>query len=887
MMRTLYIKIAIFFIVILVLGASSYFIVTTSLTKKENISHIINVAGRERMLSQKISKKAIQIAYMNDASAKKELIAASTEFEQNLLGLINRDKNLDLFSAPNEEMIKQLKHAEADWKEIKLDIDQIVAGNGDQTSIIQRINTKTDELVEHLDIIVEMFENQGNQNVQGLTSNNAILLLLNLLFVIVLFVTWRLLVSLSKSEKKYRMLVDHSPLGIMIVKEKKVQFINNYALKKLGFSNKNEIIGNSIFTFVHPDYYSHATTRLDQVNEHKEVTDFSEERFINTDGTTIYVEVMSLPFNILGDSFTIFRDITEQKLSKNESELMYKELNDIKVALDMSNIVEITDDKGVILHVNDKFCQISKYEEAEVIGKTHRIFNSRYHTNEFFQNLWKTIQSGRVWEGHVKNRAKDGSFYWVDTMIIPFINNEGKPYQYLTIRNDITDRKKAEKEIRILATRDELTQLPNRNVFEKKLKRIITDNEQKVAVLFLDLDRFKIINDSLGHYIGDQLLKKVANRLRAAVGDDGIVSRLGGDEFTILITNTDENFLADLCQRMITKIKQPFLIEGKEILITCSIGISVYPQDGNTVETLMKNADVAMYYAKDHGKDTFSFYQKNMAHVPKKVMEMELDLRRAIKRDEFELYYQPKLNLKTDEIVGMEALIRWNHPTIGKVPPLEFISLAEETGLINPIGEWVLKQACIQTKKWHDAGFSSLVVAVNVSAYQFRQPNFVATVAKILKETGLSPEFLELELTESISMLNEQMILDQFTELKILGVKLAIDDFGTGYSSLMYLKDFPIDTLKIDRSFIANDDDPDHHKPSVMANAIISLGKSLNMEVVAEGIETNKQMEYLRKHNCDIGQGYFISKPLSANKMEQFLWSNFETKTIIRSNYSY
>ncbi len=853
------------------ISGATYFIVTASLAKEENISHIINVAGRERMLTQKISKKAIQIVYMNDANAEDELIAARHDFEQNLNGLIYGDDSLGLFTLANEELHLQLMHVEEHWKALKKDLDDVLSERGDQESLIQRINSVTDEMIEHLDSVVEMFENRGNQSLQGLTTRNTILVLFNLLFAIVLFTTWRLLVSLKKSEKKYRMLVDHSPLGIVISKDDQIQFVNKFALETLRYSNKNELIGKPIYITIDPECHALVKSRLEHVREQDEIADFVEEKLIKQDGATIFAEVMSLPFHVMGtnNTLTIFRDITEQKRSKSEMQHMFKELNDIKVALDMSNIVEITDDKGVILYANDKFCKVSKYSKEEVIGKTYKVINSGYHSKEFFAYLWKTIQAGRVWEGHVKNRAKDGSFYWVDTMIIPFINNEGKPYQYLTIRNDITDRKLAEKEIHLLATRDDLTKLANRRVFEKKLKEAIAHHQQ-IAVLFLDLDRFKYINDSLGHHIGDRLIKKVANRLRTVVSQVGFISRQGGDEFTILVTDKDRCFLSTLCQEIMDEIKKPYLIEGKEIVITCSIGISIFPEDGKTVEALMKNADVAMYYTKDQGKDNYSFYQNKMDYIPNKVMQMELDLRKAIEREEFVLHYQPKLDLRTDKIIGMEALIRWKHPTLGLISPLEFIPLAEETGLINLIGEWVLRTACLQNKKWHDDGYSSLTIAVNISAHQFRQANIVPKIAQILKETNLTPHFLELEITESIAMLNEEAIIEKLIELKKLGLKFAIDDFGTGYSSFKYLKKFPIDTLKIDRSFISTNE-TNQKEPSLMANAIISLAKSLTLEVVAEGIETSEQMAYLKKHRCDVGQGYLISRPLPATDLNGVL----------------
>lgn len=609
-LKSLYYKITFIIIGIVVLSGANYFIITTLITNEENISHNINVAGRERMLAQKINNHSIKLLYSDEAIVEEELLATLNEFEENLIGLMNGNEALGLLPLENEDIKAQLKQIEINWLSLKADIHQAVNNESDQvyaTSIIM----KSEELIDQLDIVVKMFEDEGKKVIQGLTTKNAIFITVNLLFALVIFSTWHLLVNLAKSEKKYRMLIEHSPLGIVISKNGKFQFINNYARKALGLSDQDEMIGESIYQIIPQESSFRTNALFCHVKEEKQVAEVVEEQFTRIDGTKITVEVMSLPFNIMGGHFTIFHDITDHKRSESEFEYMFKELNNIKTALNLSNIVEITDDKGVILYVNDKFSQLSKYEKEEVVGKTHRILNSGYHSKEFIRNLWETIQAGRVWEGHVRNRAKDGSFYWVNTMIIPFINNEGMPYQYLTIRNDITDRKNAEKAIRLLATTDDLTQLSNRRVFEEKLKEAIAD-EHQVAVMFLDLDRFKIINDTLGHLIGDQLLIEVADRLRDAVADMGIISRQGGDEFTMLITNTDNNVLKKICERIITKIKQPYVIEGNKILVTCSIGVSTFPHDGKTIEDLMKNADIAMYDAKDRGKDNFSFYKKTM-----------------------------------------------------------------------------------------------------------------------------------------------------------------------------------------------------------------------------------------------------------------------------------
>ncbi|MCQ6282688.1 EAL domain-containing protein [Bacillus sp. EB600] len=836
---------------------------------------MVNVAGRERMLTQKMSKIALLLAYSDDVDARKKLITTSHEFEDKLNGLIYGNYDYSLASLKDMKLDKQLKNVERQWKTLKQDIMQIVPGKDNQTLTIQQINTKSDQLVQQLDLVVETIEKKDNHSWQGIATDKTFFILLNVIFVTVLFVMWLLLSSLSKSEEKYRLLVHNSPIGILIVKGKKVHFINHFALKALGFSHENNMIGKSIHTFIHPDYESAVNSRLENVYEHKKVAELMEEKWLHKNGTMVNVEVMSIPYHIMGDNTTlcIFFDITKHKRYENEFELMHIELDNIRTALDQSSIVEITDTSGKIQYVNDKFCEISKYSKEEIIGNTYRFISSGYHSKEFYKNLWETIRSGNTWEGQVRNRAKDGSYYWVNTMIIPFINHHGNAYQYLTIRNDITNQKNAEKKLEILATRDGLTNLSNRRIFINEMEKTIAA-EQPMAVLFLDLDRFKYVNDTLGHAVGDQLLQEVSNRLQEVVSEQGLISRQGGDEFTILVNTTERPFLSDLCQQIIRNIKYPYSIEEKEIVITCSIGISIYPDNGNDVETLMKNADLAMYWSKDNGKNNFSFFQEFMKEKSSRIMQLELELRKAIENEEFFLCYQPKAELNNGEIIGCEALIRWEHPAMGIITPAEFIPLAEDTGLINQIGEWVLREACKQTKSWHEAGYAELKMAVNLSVHQLNQANIVELVETILLEHHLDPGFLELEITESISMLSEKSKIKNLFALKELGVSIAIDDFGTGYSSLKYLHELPVNTLKIDKSFIKDIGQLNRITPSLMTNAILSLARSLHLEVVAEGIETIEQMNYLKKYQCKIGQGYFISKPLPADKMETFLNKN-------------
>jgi diguanylate cyclase (GGDEF)-like protein len=420
-----------------------------------------------------------------------------------------------------------------------------------------------------------------------------------------------------------------------------------------------------------------------------------------------------------------------------------------------------------------------------------------------------------------------------------------------------------------MAFYDSLTGLPNRNQFRNHLNKVLTKQEDKMlAVLFLDLDRFKIINDTKGHTVGDFILQKVANRLSETVKGEGVVSRQGGDEFIILLEEIDKENVIHVAQKILTEFSNPFEVNDQEFFVTPSIGISLYPADGEDVETLIKNADTAMYQAKERGKNNFQFYSSNLNGISIRKMELENGLRKALEKNQLMLHYQPQVSLTTGELVGIEALIRWQHPERGLIPPSEFIPLAEETGLIVPIGKWVLREACKQRKAWETIGFHGFPIAVNVSVRQFEDDDLIEYIAALLAEIGLDGIRLELEITESImqNLENSTIILNQ---LKELGVLLSIDDFGTGYSSLSYLKHLPIDKIKIDKSFV--DDIICHSNQGIMVKTIIDMGLNLNFAVIAEGIETDEQLRFLKENECKIGQGYFFSKPIPADQMDEFL----------------
>ncbi len=436
------------------------------------------------------------------------------------------------------------------------------------------------------------------------------------------------------------------------------------------------------------------------------------------------------------------------------------------------------------------------------------------------------------------------------------------------------ERKRYQVQLEHQANYDALTGLPNRNLLHDRLRQAVYSQRspRNIAVVFMDLDHFKFVNDSLGHGTGDKLLKSMGERLRAVLREGDTVGRVGGDEFVLILNDqSNEEVIFRAMQRISARVSESIMIDGKELYVTCSAGISLYPQDGRDVDTLLKNADAAMYRAKEHGRNNFQFYTAEMNERVNERLSLEAALRRALERREFLLHYQQKIDLRSGAIIGAEALVRWNHPEWALVRPARFIPLAEETGLIVPLGEWVLHEACRQAREWLDQGLRPGVVSVNLSVRQFRQEGLVRTVSRILEETRLDPSQLEMELTESTVMQNVESAIATLQGLKSLGVALSVDDFGTGYSSLSYLKQLPFDTLKIDRSFVRGigaGEDPDE---GAIAHAIISLGHSLRLKVIAEGVETDAQVRFLKRHGCDEVQGFLYGEPVASEEYARLL----------------
>ncbi|KFL42403.1 diguanylate cyclase [Lysinibacillus sp. BF-4] len=543
-----------------------------------------------------------------------------------------------------------------------------------------------------------------------------------------------------------------------------------------------------------------------------------------------------------------------------------EEVQNIISALNFSVIVAITNPQGKITFVNQHFCDIAKYTKEELIGQDHRILNSGYHPKSFFKEMWRTIGSGKTWKGDVCNRAKDGSLYWVKTTVVPFLNEKGKPYQYVAIRTDITAQKDIKK-VTELAYRDELTNLPNRRRLNKTMNDYI-NQVTPFAVVFIDVNRFRNINDGLGHVVGDLFLKEMATRLASLNTAEEMFFRYNSDEF-IFITK-DVAQIDRVARRIIGLFDESFLIDDFEFYASISIGISIFTEDAHDSEQLLKNADTALLSAKQsHKISDYQVYQPNLNRGHDKWLMMETKLHNAIKLDKLELHYQPKINIKNDTLVGMEALLRWHDEDLGQVYPDTFIPFAEECGLIGDIGVWVLDKATRQVKAWNEQYGTSLHVAVNISPMHLTQENFVASVQATIDEVGLRPQELEIEITEMTMLDYTEDLIQTITSLRELGIAISIDDFGTGYSSLSYLKKFPIDALKIDRAFV-QDIIPE---PSgvAMTAAIISLAHALGLYVVAEGVEEPEELAVLERHGCEFVQGYYFSRPLPAAEFEKLI----------------
>lgn len=676
--------------------------------------------------------------------------------------------------------------------------------------------------------------------------------------------------ALRDSEDRFRSIFDNAIDGILLADSVTRKFImGNSAIERmLGYSNEELLqLGTED---IHPEQDKDDYIAQFAMMVRGESTLSSNAEVKRKDGSVFYADIKASPLRI-GDKIYLmgfFRDTTERKKTDDalrQAAIVFKSSHDG---------VTITDLDGNMLAVNRAFLKITGYTEAEVLGKNPSILHSGRQKKDFYQSMWTGIKAEGYWQGEVWNRRKNGETYPEWLTISAVFNEQGEPTHYVGVFSDLSKLKQSETQLEHLAHFDPLTDLPNRLLLQSHLFHALAQaqrHHRQVGLLYLDLDRFKNINDSLGYPIGDELLVSLTERLAMRLRSEDMLARLGGDEFLLVLENIEgPEDAANMARTVLELLAHPFVLSGEnEVYIGVSIGISVSPNDGTTADELIQHADAAMHLAKNQGRNTYRFYTEALTRAAGEHLDLENRLRHAISANQLRVYYQPQVDIATGHIIGAEALVRWQDPERGLIQPVNFIRLAEETGLIGAIGEWVLKETCLQGVRWIKAGLPFLTLAVNLSPHQFMRGNIAELVSKVLAETGFPADRLELELTESALMDQEEEAVKMLHLLRAQGIRLAIDDFGTGYSSLSYLKRFPLDILKIDKSFV--DDIPFHQDDMEIAATIIAMGHILGFKVLAEGVETTEQLAFLQSKGCNLYQGYLCSPPVPAGEFEKLL----------------
>lgn len=670
-----------------------------------------------------------------------------------------------------------------------------------------------------------------------------------------------------------RAILGNQLVGALALKQRKIIWANQAFETMLGYE-PGELVGVSTRHF-YTSEQAFQSVEATYAEISKYGIGHTQHQYVRKDGSLIWMALSGTLLNKESEeSLWTFVDITQQKNAESE-------LRIAAVAFESYESMLITDANNIILRVNRAFTEMTGYAAHEVIGHTPKLLKSGVHDTNFYADLWRSLLAKGKWQGELWNKRKNGELYPEFLTITVVKNLEGEITNFVGSATDITHSKAAAAQIENLAFYDHLTALPNRRLLLDRLNQALlysARHGKDGAILFLDLDHFKTINDTLGHDVGDTLLKEVAKRLTASIREGDTVARLGGDEFVVMIEGLSENSAEaatqteDIGEKILATLNVPYLLAGKEYQIGASIGVALFSNHQESLDDLLKHADIAMYQAKKSGRNNLRFFDPIMQANINARVAMENDLRLAIKAQQFVLYYQPQV-YHNKKITGAEVLIRWQHPKLGLVPPLEFIPLAEETGLIIPIGEWVLKTACMQIKSWeNNVHTQNLQLAVNVSAKQFFKPDFVESVIEVIHLTGINPDKLKLELTESLVLDDIKDTIHKMQRLQSIGVRFSMDDFGTGQSSLAYLTQLPLDQLKIDQSFTRNIGIK--NSDAVIVQTIIGMGHHLGMEIIAEGVETEAQRAFLQKKGCPVFQGYLFSKPVPITSLSAMLEDN-------------
>jgi diguanylate cyclase (GGDEF)-like protein/PAS domain S-box-containing protein len=682
--------------------------------------------------------------------------------------------------------------------------------------------------------------------------------------------------ELAKMETGYRQLIELAPDLICVCKDGKVMMMNAAGAAMVGVSPAEACVGRPFADFVHPDYRPVVTGGLALLmNDRARVP----MKLLSLDGREVDVEMAATPVHhedAEDAMLLVARDVTQRQIATRA--IVQREERLRKIMDTMVDALVIVDQEGIVETFNPAAERIFGHAAGEVIGQSVNMLMPPEHAAHHDDYLARYLASGKshvIGVGRdVEGKRKDGGLFPLE-IALSELRIGGKRH-FIAILRDITERKMNEERLRFLATRDHLTGLPNRALFLERLEEAVAAAEKAghlVGILFVDLDHFKNINDSMGHHVGDGVLQAVGRLLEASVRPGDMVCHLSGDEFTVILDSLrDGQEAARLAEHLLDRLAQPFEVDGREVYTSASIGIVIYPDNAETIANLMRNVDTAVHQAKRQGRNTFTFYTEQLSEHMVRRLQIENGLRRCLERRELSVAYQPKVDLTTGEVTGAEALLRWVSDDLGFVSPGEFVPVAEETGLIVPIGDWVLREVCRQIERWRLDGRPPVRIAVNLSARQFRETSLTAQIMEILDTTGINAELLELELTESMLVENADEAIQALWALKGLGITLSIDDFGTGYSSLSYLKRFPIDSLKIDQSFVR--DIPDSMDDMSITKAIISMGRSLDLKLVAEGVETVDQVVFLRENLCHVAQGYLFSRPVPAEDFMAFIDSH-------------